>query len=306
MPGAHVVGMPLRVLPPRQRWSRAAFAWSAGLHLFGFGLLAWITRGDHQLPSATVLLTTRAYALHYLALSGAPVRRRAEPRPRIEAKSEPQPARLPVRWAEPVTHGRLEVTPPATFPFPATRSEPAPSPVEVRELDPGVVAGVGSVVATGGSGPAAKPDLLGTLGFRVPAPGEVGQPERGLDRIAELKGGAGSACPEFRPPIAFARRGLAVTVAFVVDTHGIVDRTTLRVIESPGRPQTEHRFQSHIYVVGAKVRPDRGHIDPAAYDSVVSHEVTSHVADLAFRPALKEGRTVRSTVLISCQTSQAD
>jgi len=119
---------------------------------------------------------------------------------------------------------------------------------------------------------------MGELGFRVPGPAEIGP----------------------------AQRGLAVTVAFVVDTHGVVDRTTLRVIESPGRPQTEHRFQSHIYVVGAKVRPDRGHTDPAAYDSVVSREVASHVADLMFRPALREGRRVRSTVLISCQTSHSD
>jgi len=272
------------------------------VHLFGFGLLAWITRGDYQLPRPTLLLTTRAYALHYLALSGAPPHRRPEPRPRIEAKSEAQP--VPSR-AETVMPARLEVTPPMTIPFPTIGSAPAPSAVGVQELAPGAVAGVGPVVATGG-GPAAESGLLGTLGFRVPGPGEVGPPERGPDRVAELKERAGSACPELRPPITFARRGLAVTVAFVVDTHGIVDRTTLRVIESPGRPQTEHRYQSHIYVVGAKVRPDRGHIDPAAYDSVVSHEVASHVADLVFRPALKEGRTVRSTVLISCQTSQVD
>ncbi|HEY7637242.1 MAG TPA: hypothetical protein VH763_16945 [Gemmatimonadales bacterium] len=141
-----------------------------------------------------------------------------------------------------------------------------------------------------------------------PGPAQPQPPaaQGGVDRVAELRVGTGSACPELRPPLELAQRALAVTVAFVVDAHGDVDRNTLRVIESPGRPQTEHRYQAHIYVVGAKVRPDRGRIDPQAYDSVVSREVASHVADLQFRPALKEGRTVRSTVLVSCQTSQTD
>jgi hypothetical protein len=88
-----------------------------------------------------------------------------------------------------------------------------------------------------------------------------------------------------------------------VDTNGAVDPATLRVIESPDRPQTEHRFHSHIYVVGATVRVDPGRIAPAAFDSVLTEEVASHAAGLVFRPALSEGRAIRSTVLVSCQTS---
>jgi hypothetical protein len=263
--------MPLRVLPPRQRWSRKAFAGSAALHAFGFAVLGWVTRGDDRLPTPTVLHSSRAYALHYFVLSSA--RLTSRPRPQPDTRAEPKAERLPVIRLALTSPVKFQLTPPATM---------ASSPVQVSELSPGAVAGVGQV--------SAAPSL----------------PEGGLDQVAELKEGAGSACPEFRPPQALAHRGLAVTIAFVVDAYGVVDRTTLRVIESPGRPQTEHKFQSHIYVVGAKVRPDRGHIDPVAYDSVVSLEVASHVADLAFRPALKEGRTVRSTVLISCQTSQAD
>lgn len=290
----------LRVLPPRHRWSRVAFAWSTALHAFGFALMTWVTRGEYQSPAPTVLHTSRAYALHYFVLS------RSRPQPRPEIRPEPQPQRPPVSRPQSVIPMKAQVPPPVTIPAPASRSEPTPSPLQIRELAPGAVAGVGQVIA--GSGPDASPGpgLLGRLGFRVPGPGEVGPPQHGLDRVAELMAGAGSACPELRPPVALAHRGLAVTVAFVVDTHGVVDRSTLRVIESPGRPQTEHQFQSHIYVVGARVRPDRGQIDPTAYDSVVSHEVANHVADLAFRPALKEGRTVRSTVLISCQASRAD
>jgi hypothetical protein len=144
------------------------------------------------------------------------------------------------------------------------------------------------------------------LGFRVPETGEIGRPKGGIDRVAELVPGAGAACPVIPVPAAWTHRGLAVSMAFVVDTNGMVDRTTLQVIESPSRPLTEHRFQSHIYVVGTKVQPKAGPVNAAAYDSVVTREVASHVADLMFRPALKEGRTVRSTVLISCQTSQAE
>jgi hypothetical protein len=272
--------MSLRVLPPRQRWSRKAFAGSAALHAFGFAVLAWVTRGEYRVQTPTVLPTSRAYALHYFVLSAA--RPSSSPRPQSDTRPEPRAKRSPESRLALATPVKLQLTPPASITPMVSDSEPASSPVQVRELAPGAVAGVGQISA-------------------APLP-----PEDGLDRVAELKEGVGSACPALRPPQAWTHRGLAVTVAFVVDTHGVVDRTTLRVIESPGRPQTEHKFQSHIYVVGARVRPDRGHIDPAAYDSVVSDEVASHVADLAFRPALREGRTVRSTVLISCQTSQAD
>jgi hypothetical protein len=147
---------------------------------------------------------------------------------------------------------------------------------------------------------------MGQLGFRVPEPDEIGRPKGGIDRLAELVPGAGAACPVLPVPEGWAHRGLAVSMAFVVDTNGMVDRRTLRIIESPSRPQTDHRFRAHIYVVGTKVRPNAGPADPVAYDSVVTREVASHVADLMFRPALKEGRTVRSTVLISCQAARGD
>jgi hypothetical protein len=94
-----------------------------------------------------------------------------------------------------------------------------------------------------------------------------------------------------------------VAVAFVVDTNGRVDRATLQVIESPGRPRTDHGFHARVYVVGASLRMDRGRSPPAADDSVLTEAVASHVAGLMFRPALREDRVIRSTVLVSCQTS---
>jgi hypothetical protein len=168
---------------------------------------------------------------------------------------------------------------------------------------------VGQVIGTAASDTSEGRGLLGKLGFRVPGPGEVGRPEigrpqQGPDRVAELLSGARSACPELSTPKSMANRPLSVAVAFEVDTKGKVDRQTLRVVESPDRPAMEQRFHAHIYVVGAKARSDGNNIDPARYDSLVTHEVTQHVVSLAFRPALKQGQAVRSTVLIACEASQ--
>jgi hypothetical protein len=184
-----------------------------------------------------------------------------------------------------------------------TRGEPQRSTLQVQELSPGTIAGIGLVTPTPGSDAAPGRGLAGKLGLPAPRLGEAAPLRRGLDRVAELVSGAGSACPELWRPATWANREVAVAVAFVVDTNGRVDRQTLRVIESPNRPQTENRVHSHIYIVGATVRDDRNRLNPAAYDSLVTHEVASHVADLLFRPALSEGRAIRSTVLVSCQSS---
>jgi hypothetical protein len=181
----------------------------------------------------------------------------------------------------------------------ASESLPRGSAVRIEELAPGAIAGIGQVMATPHSNSAGSRGLAGMLG---PTP-SVRPARLGQNRVAELVGGASSACPELRLPATWTRQQFAVAVAFVVDTNGAVDRATLRVIESPGRPRTEHRFHSHIYVVGATVRSDRGRMNPAAYDSVLTTEVASDIAGLAFRPALREGRAVRSTVLVSCQRS---
>jgi len=96
---------------------------------------------------------------------------------------------------------------------------------------------------------------------------------------------------------------VTVSVAFVVDTNGAVDPATLRVVESPSQPLTEYRRYSHVYGVSANapVDPDRFE-STAAYDSLLTHEVVSYVAGLAFRPAMNDGRVVRSAVLVSCQS----
>jgi hypothetical protein len=155
------------------------------------------------------------------------------------------------------------------------QSAPRPASLETEALAPGVTVGIGPATAV--------------------------EPARhGLDRLPELVGGASSACPELGPP-ARTEPQSAVAVAFVVDTNGRVDRATLQVIESPGRPRTDHGFHARVYVVGASLRMDRGRSPPAADDSVLTEAVVSHVAGLMFRPALREDRVIRSTVLVSCQ-----
>jgi hypothetical protein len=240
-----------------------ALAWSAALHTLGIGLAGWATHGRYHEPRPTLELhTTRAYALHYLTL--LPPKPPPEPRPTRATTGVRRPAPLPQAAAAPV------------------RLEPPRRPLKVEELPPGEVAGIGQTVAR----PAAEPP-----------PRAV----RGVDRPAALVAAAGSACPELPVPGDRARREVAVTVAFVVDTNGKVDPSELRVIESPGRPPSGRRFYPRIYVVGARVARHPSRVDPAGYDSMVTRAVTSHVAGLTFRPALSDGRPVRSTVLVACQ-----
>jgi hypothetical protein len=291
------------------------------LHVLGFLLIGWGTRNWFQGPGfLQPAHTSRLYALQYLVLAPSEAKPNEESR-RLPVEHEAQPS---MRHAPTEPEQVTQVTssaggpnnlasPPVSASAEEDKTDPSPSSLQVHELPPGGTSGVGQVFATTASNTSGVKGVLGKLGFRVPgtdevhqsAPGpdEIGTKSNGLDRAAELVSGTSSACPELRPPAAWSDRRLAVAVAFVVDTAGTVDRGTLRVVESPGRPQTDRRFQSHVYVVGAAVRPDPAPVDPARYDSVVTHDVASHVVDLVFRPALKQGRPVRSSVLISCQTA---
>jgi len=283
---------PIRLLPRCQPWPRQVFASSVALHVLGFALAGWATHGKYRsLVSAPHVQVTRAYAVYYLVLTH-PTRR------------EPQPQRQSPTPPGPVASVRVSANPPGNVNVvdSASQSVPRRSALQTEELAPGATVGIGRIIPTPHSDSTGGRGLAGMLGFRAPTTG-ARPARRGLDRVAELVGEVGSACPALHTLAAWSKRQFAVAVAFVVDTNGAVDPATLRVIESPDRPQTEHRFHSHIYVVGATVRVDPGRIAPAAYDSVLTEEVTSHVAGLVFRPALRDSRAVRSTVLVSCQTS---
>jgi hypothetical protein len=284
---------PIRLFPRHQPWPRQVFASSVVLHVLGFALAGWTTQGRHRtLISGPAEHMTRAHAIHYLVLTRPPTR------------PEPRPDRRPPSPPGPVASVRASATLPGSENVldSASQSVPRRSALQTEELPPGAIVGMGQIIPTPHSDSTGGRGLAGMLGFRMPTTG-IGPARRGLDRVAELVGRTGSACPELRTPAAWTKRQFAVALAFVVDTNGAVDPATLRVVESPGRPQTEHRVHSHIYVVGATVRVDTRRINPAAYDSVLTEEVASHVAGLVFRPALRQGRAIRSNVLVSCQTS---
>jgi hypothetical protein len=178
---------------------------------------------------------------------------------------------------------------------------PQPPTLETEALAPGATVGLGQIVSTAHWDSTSGREPAGMLGFRVPTTSL--EPSRhGLDRLPELVGGAGSACPELRASATRTTGQSAVAVAFVVDTNGRVDPATLEVLESPGQPRTDHRFLTRVYVVGANLSVNRGRSPPTADDAVLTKEVASHVAGLVFRPALLADRVIRSTVMVSCQT----
>ena len=329
-------------MPPRPTRSRKALACSAAWHIAVFGAAAWSSSGTYEaLLPVSSLHTNRSYAVQYIVLTksdpitGAlPDTRQSTPE-RAAARAAAEPAAQASTPVEPsllewtaqsttpapraanvslpggLTAGRMSAAPKATTSAALAAREPptgGPNPpvqsAAAQELRPGQVAGIGQVESTPGSESHDATGILDKLGFRPPTPEELGSSKRGDDRVAELVTGTSSACPELTPPSAWPRPTLAVSVAFVVDTNGVVDPGSMRVVESPGHPQSDRRYHAHVYVVAATMRPDAAPIDPVRYDSLVTHEMTSHAVDLTFRPALEDGQPVRSSVLISCQMLQ--
>jgi hypothetical protein len=300
---------PMRLFPGHQPWPRQVFASSLAVHALGFALVGWATHGKFGTAfSPSPQQVSRAYAVRYLVLNSLPVRPGARSERRPPMRSAPvtpvrPSATLPGDGS--VVESASQSAPlstPQTAPLSTPQTAPRPSTLETEALAPGATAGIGEIVPTSHSDSTGGRGLAGMLGFRGPT-AAVEPAGHGLDRLPELVGGTGSACPEPRPSGAGTRRQSAVAVAFVVDTNGRVDRATLQVIESPGQPRADHQFHARVYVVGASLRMDPGRTPPpAANDSVLTEEVASHVAGLVFRPALRADHVIRSTVLVSCQT----
>jgi hypothetical protein len=293
-------------LVQRAPWSRWAGAGSLAVHGLLLAFAGWGMQGEYRLPTLTAAENvTRAARVRYLL--GGPQPTHLGPKPQRPPARQQQPAtslepspqqRTPPKPASPERAtpepllGASSVTGPAT-----------PAAIEVQELSPGVITGTGSIGPTPGplAGSGFRP--APSVRLRAESPREVARSRRGPDRVAELVSGVGSACPELTRPAGRSHREVAVSVAFVVDTNGRVDRQTLRVIGSPNRPQTDNQFHSRIFIVGATARDRRDHLDAVSYDSLVTGDVASHVSHLAFRPAMRGGRAIRSTVLVSCQSS---
>lgn len=305
---SHAAQRPMRLFPGPRPWPRQVFASSFAVHALGFALVGWATHGKFGTAiSTSPQQVGRAFAVHYLALSSLPVRPVARSERKPPMRSAPviprrSSATLPgdVKVVESASESAPPRTP-QTAPLSTSQTAPRPPTLETEALAPGATAGIGEIVLTSHSDSTGGRGLAGMLGFRGPT--TAAEPAgHGLDRLPELVGGTGSACPAPRPSGAGTRRQSAVAVAFVVDTNGRVDPATLEVIESPGQPRADHQFHARVYVVGASLRVAPGRTPPAASDSVLTEEVASHVAGLVFLPALREDRVVRSTVLVSCQT----
>lgn len=274
----------IRLLPRHQPWPRQVFASSLAVHALGIALAGWATHGKPGTPiSSPSERVTRAYAVSYLVLDRPstrlePPHERRPPRPPASVATvspSASPARS-VSMVEPTSHSSPLSTP---------QDVPRPPTLEAEALAPGATVGLGQIVLT------AHSDSTSMEPSR-----------RGVDRLPELVGGTGSACPELRASATRTTGQSAVAVAFVVDTNGRVDPATLQVLESPGQPRTDHRFLTRVYVVGATLRVSRGRNPPTADDAVLTREVASHVAGLVFRPALLADRVIQSTVMVSCQT----
>jgi len=295
----------IRLFPRCQPWPRQVFASSVALHALGFALVGWATHTSFRTPMSTApQQAARAYAVRYLVLNRPPTRLGPRPerrRPGLPAPVAPVMALATLASVVNVVNAASPIAP-ERAPESAPPSAPRRPAFEAEALAPGATVATGQIIAPADSGPTGGRGVAAMLGFQAPTIG-VEPAGDGVDRVPELVGGASSACPEPRPPGPGTSRQSAVTVAFVVDTNGAVDRPTLEVLESPGQPRTDHRFHARVYVVGASMRVDAGRILPAANDSVLTEEVASHVAGLAFRPALREGQAIRSTVLVSCRTS---
>jgi hypothetical protein len=130
----------------------------------------------------------------------------------------------------------------------------------------------------------------------------AGTGPRGTSRVAELLTNPGKACPEIRRPAHLdSEVSLEVAVKFVVDSLGVVDRTTLQVVKAPGTPQIATGFIPHIYAVGVTARVDRSLPEALPqYRAIVAGDLLRHVASLRFRPGSRNGRPIRSAVLVAC------
>jgi hypothetical protein len=143
-------------------------------------------------------------------------------------------------------------------------------------------------------------------GDNKPAPPtEGGMAGRGRMQVAELVSPAGTACPTLHRPADWdgSADGFVVAMAFVVDSTGAVDPATLRVVQSPNRVRVAGEFYSHIYAVSGTAETDASLRQTGGeWDSLAVDDVRRHVKYLAFRPALRDGRPERSTVMVSCQS----
>lgn len=285
-------------------------------------------------PSGAPVEITRSYAVQYVTLAPPPPPTPSPPpKPeRPNSSAGPRSAARPDA-REPAAHLLAQVlalapeAPRAARPTaPVVRSDldpallraggetpPAPHPASraVEQLDPGgVISVAGAAIDSTDLERAARAGVARAGGVETGSSrgdadaGHDSTDPRAVTRVAELIGAAGTACPALRRPPSRRDGVVAVIVEFVVDKTGAVDPATVRVVQSPDRPRADYQFYTHLYAIaaGAEVDEDLARAG-ADYDAVVTGDVLRHVKSLRFRPALRDGHPVRSTVLVSCQSS---
>jgi len=285
---------PIRLLPPGRRASPLP-AGAASLTIHGALLILVFAGSRHwrsPQPASSMMVQPNVLAFTYAAF--VPPMQMPEDGSDDRPSSSPAPATRLTGSERSLLAGALSRLEPADLiPTTVTALKLRPTPLWPARMP--------SITLRPGGGPDGH--AAGTRG-QGSAPGLSARAGRGITRVAELIGKSGDACPVLpRPPGTGSDGPVAVAVTFVVDTVGVVDRATLRVVERPGEPPEPTGFIPHIYAVGATVRVDRNLTGAgAAYGTIVADDVLRHVAALRFRPGTRNGRPARSGVLVACQT----
>jgi hypothetical protein len=215
--------------------------------------------------------------------------------------SPPRRETVPVLFAGFDVSTRPTSSPTAVPTPPRRRADLPPAPhVELAAASP-LPIDVPAVASVAIPAEPARPSVETRLGIRAPTPNA----NHGLASVAELRGRPSDACPELRRPRPGNDRDtLAVAVAFVVDTVGRIDPSTLRVVQAPGRPDALTGFVPHIYTISTSARVDRSlPTEVSEYGAILADDVLSHVSGLRFRPGSRNGRPAESMVLIACQVT---
>jgi hypothetical protein len=287
--------LPIQLLPQVPRaLSILAAGFSLGLHgsllaLAVAGTGNWITPqpGPITTRQATIGAVTYLVVIPPAHPSGRSLGR-AAPRIGSSRSATPSESRHPLPRLLP----RLPPFRPAVLTLPAPALQ-----VVLRTGAIGLVSG-DKLGPTNGAGTEGKGNEAGRNDVTMSA----GPGQRGTSRVAELLTNPGEACPELRRPAHLdSEVDLEVAVKFVVDSQGAVDRTTLRVVNAPGTPAIPPGFIPHIYAVGGTARVDRSLPEALPqYGAIVAGDLLRHVASLRFRPGARNGRPIRSSVLVAC------
>lgn len=301
-------------IPPKRYTLAGIF--SVTVHgVVALGALVWARQSVWVEPFRGPVDRPRPYPLHYVVLPPPPPLMSVRPDSAAIPvhRRQPAPRLVPPRGQSRAPPSERREPPMTGAMVPAARLAPSSGAVEpkvrMEEIGPGEVASI----AGAGSTPIdyARVDQrdqikVGDIDSDGPdGTASIGYGDRpGTVRVAELIGPVATACPALRRAESEEHRHVIVSVGFDVDVHGVVDPATLHVVQSPAKPQTEHRLYGHMYAVAISARVDRAlsRVEPV-YDSVVTRDVRQHIAALRFRPALRDGLPIRSSVLVSCQSS---